>query len=352
MKNLKFISFLMLIASSLIFVQCTHESVPGPQGVAGIDGINGINGIDGKDGKDGAASCTECHSDSHRLPIESSYPYSAHANQTIMYNGMTLAEYANQSFFGGSCTQCHTNEGYIDYMNTGATNPGSYANPTRIDCKTCHDKHGTFDFENDGYDFALRNFAPTTLITDPTYTIDFGDKSNNCASCHQPRTAPPVDDGTGMFAVTSSRWGPHHGPQSTLLEGIQGAEIAGSEAYPGIGTATHRTGSSCTNCHMGADSGADDGEHTFKPTSTACTTCHPGGAPGEVDGLAANMTNLAALLEGIGIVHDGHPVEGDYTISQAEAAWNYLLIIEDSSNGVHNPAYAKALIKNSIEVLN
>jgi len=350
MKNLKSISLLILIASSLMFVQCTHESVPGPQGVAGIDGLDGI---DGTAGKDGTASCVSCHSAEHRLPIESSYPYSGHANQTIMYNGMTLAEYANQSFFGGSCTQCHTNEGYIDYMTTGVTNPESYANPTRIDCMTCHDKHSTFDFENDGNDYALRNFEPTTLITDPNYTIDFGDKSNNCASCHQPRTAPPIDDGSGMFAVTSSHWGPHHGPQSTLLEGIQGAEVAGSEAYPGIGSATHRSGSSCTTCHMGASSGPDDeGLHSFNPTTTACTTCHPGGAPSEVEGLAANMANLAVLLEDIGIVHDGHPVEGDYTITQAEAAWNYLLIMEDKSNGVHNPAYAKALIKNSIEVLN
>ena len=64
------------------------------------------------------------------------------------------------------------------------------------------------------------------------------------------------------------------------------------------------------------------------------------------------MTNLAGLLEDIGIVHEGHPVVGTYTLTQAEAAWNYLLIMEDSSNGVHNPSYTKALIKNSIEVLN
>ena len=330
----------MLIATSLIFVQCTHESVAGPQGVAGIDGINGIDGIDGKDG---AASCTDCHSNTHRLPIESSYPYSGHASgSTVAFAGSRAA-----------CAQCHSNEGYIDYMTHGTTNPAGYANPTRIDCNTCHDKHGTFDFENDGHDYALRNFAPTTLITDPNYTIDFGDKSNNCTSCHQPRTAPPVDDGTGMFTVTSSNWGPHNGPQSTLLEGIQGAEIAGSEAYPAIGTARHRTGSSCTSCHMGASSGPDDeGLHSFNPTSTACTTCHSNGAPSEVAGLADDIANLVGLLENIGIVHEGNPVAGNYTIIQAEAAWNYLLIMEDKSKGVHNPAYAKALIKNSIEVLN
>ena len=52
-----------------------------------------------------------------------------------------------------------------------------------------------------------------------------------------------------------------------------------------------------------------------------------------------------------GIIHDGHPQPGTYTITQAQAAWNYLTVVEDQSNGVHNPAYTKALIKNSIEAL-
>jgi hypothetical protein len=310
--------------------------------VAGLDGIDGSNGVDGIDGVDGAASCTDCHSDTHREPIESSYPYSGHAAGAAVGYAGTRA----------GCAQCHSNEGYIDYMTHGATNPEGYANPTRIDCHTCHDKHGTFDFENDGYDYALRNFAPTILIVDPNYTIDFGDKSNTCASCHQPRTAPPTDiDGNGMFAVSSSHWGPHHGPQSTLLEGIQGAEIVGSEGYPGVASSTHRKESSCVECHMGEDSGNNDGLHSWIATSTACTSCHGNAVP-EVEGLAADMEELGHLLEEVGIVHDGHPVVGDYTITQAEAAWNYLLIMEDSSNGIHNPAYAKALIKNSIEVLN
>ena len=48
MRDLRFFSFLMLIASSLIFIQCTHDEHYGPQGEAGIDGIDGV---------DGTASC-------------------------------------------------------------------------------------------------------------------------------------------------------------------------------------------------------------------------------------------------------------------------------------------------------
>lgn len=340
----------MLFAISFLTIQCTHDEPEA--GKDGKDGIDGMDGIDGIDGVDGAISCESCHSNSHRDPIESSFLYSSHFDQTIMYDGRTLAEYTNQSFFRGSCAKCHISQGYIEYNTLGMTDTNGYTNPEHISCTTCHDKHSTFDFEDDGHDFALRNFDPVTLITDPSYTIDYAGTSNNCAQCHQPRTAPPMDDGSGMFAVTSTHWGPHHGPQSTLLEGIQGAEIEGSEAYPGIGSARHRTGSSCVSCHMGETTGGIDGQHTFKPTETTCTSCHRSGTPSEVAGLEEDMESLSVLLEGIGIVHDGHPVEGTYTIKQAEAAWNYLLIMEDSSDGIHNPAYAKALVKNSIEVLN
>jgi hypothetical protein len=50
----------------------------------------------------------------------------------------------------------------------------------------------------------------------------------------------------------------------------------------------------------------------------------------------------------VGIVHDGHPVKGLFDLKDAEAAWNYLFILEDKSKGIHNPDYAKSIIKNSI----
>ena len=63
------------------------------------------------------------------------------------------------------------------------------------------------------------------------------------------------------------------------------------------------------------------------------------------------------ILEVHGIIHDGHPNTGSfgqgatYTILEAQAAWNYLFIMEDNSGGVHNPTYAKALVRNSVEAL-
>ena len=38
-------------------------------------------------------------------------------------------------------------------------------------------------------------------------------------------------------------------------------------------------------------------------------------------------------------------------LKEAQAAWNFALLREDRSKGIHNPNYAKALIANSIEAL-
>ena len=373
MKRISKLCYLIIVTSSLMLTSCTSEYTP----IAGIDGVDGVDGVDGA-----AAECVACHSNSHREPIYAAYLESFHSK------GLTEGA-VNYAGARSSCARCHSSEGFRDFMDNGFVNPTGYyglsepelvindndtpddpsddypevdeygvpiysnnpvpvVNP--ITCVTCHDTHISFDFENDGNDYALRGLAPVALITDGTI-IDYGNHSNNCINCHQPRRTGPTDDGTGNFRITSSHWGPHHGPQATLLEGIQGVLIAGSEGYPGSGTAAHRTGSSCVNCHMGDTESEDPAGHAFIPSDNNCIECHTDGAPSEVAGLEADMTTLAGLLETAGAVHDGHPVAGTYPIEVAEAAWNYLFILEDASKGIHNPVYAKALIKNAIEAL-
>lgn len=346
MKNLKLLSFLMILASSLMFIQCTSDPIDGSQGIAGIDGIDGVDGADGVDGVNGTASCVACHSESHRTPIEASYKLSGHAEGgAVGYAGRRE-----------DCTRCHSNEGYINYI-TGKP-AVAIANPTPVSCTTCHNKHSTFDFENDGQDYALRNIDPVTLdLTDVTYTINYADASNSCVSCHQPRSKAPIDDDNdGLYLQDNGRFYPHYGGQSTMLEGIQGAIIAnGSTAYPAVGSAAHRTGASCTTCHMGTSTDGLAGSHTFKAsfTSAACKTCHTT-VPTEVAGLAADMATLHTKLVELGLIlEDGSTIVQTTTIpfKTAQALWNYKTVEEDHSHGVHNPKYAKALIKNALEVV-
>jgi len=352
MKNLKLIGFMMMLASSFLFINCTSDPVEGPSGTAGIDGIDGLDGLDS------TADCRSCHSNEHRDPIKDAFALSVHAaGATVAYAGGRA-----------SCSRCHSDEGYVNYM-TGKS-AVDIASPSAISCNTCHDSHRSFDFENDGNDFALRNIEPVkleltgdkdddgNLIAASVYVIDYGNTSNNCVSCHQPRSKAPIDeDNDGLYLQANSRFYPHYGGQSTMLEGIQGAIIAGgSTAYPEVGTAGHRTGASCVTCHMGASSDGLSGSHTYEPSFSApiCTTCHETGVPTEVSGLAADMATLHTKLFDLGLIkEDGSTIVQTTTIpfKTAQALWNYKTVEEDHSHGVHNPKYAKALIKNALEVV-
>jgi len=356
MKNLKLIGFLILIASSFMFVQCTTDSIQGPPGADGIDGIDGTDGIDGIDGI-GAEGCIACHSNSHTDPIHDAYTSSGHSSGFSWKYG-----YAATST---SCAQCHNNQGYIDYLSKNFTidgvqsvNPDGYTAMNAVTCNGCHSDHRSFDFENDGNDFALRNIDPVDLVIDPSISIDFKNDSdplglsNSCTTCHQPRNSYPVPGGTDPIEITSSRYGPHYGPQSTLVEGIMGANIPGPEGYPGVASSTHRTGSSCTSCHMSESSDNSKGGHTWLPSEESCSTCHGSSAPSESSDFTSDMATLKQQLVDLGVLlEDNSVVPGTYPSIQAQAVWNYRTILGDKSNGVHNPKYIKALLKNSIEAL-
>lgn len=365
MKNLKLTALLMILATSLLFIQCTSDVITGPEGIAGIDGVDGVDGVGGVDGVDGTAECIVCHNTETKEHAEATYLLSVHAKQTMHettdINGgamnLTTSDYTNRT----GCVECHTSGGYIDKMNgmplaTGdgvaAFDPAYPAGKQAITCTTCHDKHSTFDFANDGYDFALRQGLMAVNLTAPNanYTIDMG-SSNTCVNCHQPRGIVP----TTATVKLSSRFGPHHGPQSTLLEGIQGAEIAGAVAYPVVGSAAHRTGASCTTCHMGEPSSATahDGLHSWHPTASTCLTCHTGGAPAGVAGYDADMATLQGLLVTKGAFSTTTDAFTSNTVDLivAQAAWNFAVLREDRSKGIHNPNYTKALLKNSIDAI-
>lgn len=377
MRRHKFFGILMLMVSGLLFVQCTSDlDIPDP--IPGPAGQDGIDGIDGQDGVSGTASCVSCHNNTLRGEIAASFDLSAHGSGSI---GFAEGRGGDP---GNVCAQCHGSEGFIDWVTIGAADTLGYANPTTINCSTCHSNHRTFDFENDGPDYALRNPDPTELSLAPAISVDFGDASNNCILCHQPRNSYEIPNlnADGTYVINSSRFGPHHSPQATMLEGVLGAEIPGAESYPARASVTHRTASSCVQCHMGESNVASVGGHSWNPVEESCIECH-GSVPGEASGYTTDMATLLELLrnvEGVAFEVDaeGDPVfdvdgnfiptdsvvvgiiqagsesstnSGIFSDVAAMAAWNYKTALEDQSRGIHNPAYTKALIKNSIEAL-
>jgi hypothetical protein len=355
MKKPNFIGLLMMVASSMLFIQCTSDPIAGPPGVDGKDGVDGIDGIDGSDAA--TASCVACHSNSFRDPIRDAYAMSFHATSGLERFGNRGDDPDDPDPLAQRCSRCHTNEGFIDYAQGGllAVSSVGYSGATAITCATCHNVHRSFDFENDGNDFALRKIDPVTLETFPDYTIDLGGHSNLCVNCHQPRDlSPPTDNGLGLDSITNTRFGPHHSPQSTIFEGIQLVLVAGSEAIPGVGTSEHRQQASCVICHMGETTDGTDGSHTFIPTLNACIQCHPGTTSFDRNDVQTEVTALLDELEGLlfteGVVDaDGSSIIGLYPIKTVNAYWNWKSVSEDGSKGIHNPDYIRAILKNSIE---
>ncbi len=379
MRRHKFFGLLMLLLSGFLFVQCTSEY---PEAIVGPPGQDGRDGIDGQDGVSGTASCVSCHNNTLRGEIAAAFDISSHnnteENEAAGNSHGTVTRSGRQS-----CAQCHGEQGYIEFIETGMV-AADFPNQTPISCATCHSFHRTFDFENDGPDYALRAPDAKDLLLAPSVVIDFEGSSNVCISCHQPRPsyAIPELNADGTYVISSSRFGPHHGPQSTMLEGVLGAEIPGSEAYPARGSASHRTGSSCVQCHMGESNVASVGGHSWNPVEETCIECH-GAVPGEANGYSADLATLLDLLRNVeGVAYEvdaeGDPVfdaEGNFIPTDsvvvgiiransedrtntgifsdvaAMAAWNYKTALEDQSRGIHNPGYTKALLKNSIEAL-
>ncbi len=367
MKNFKLLSLLMVLVSAFLFIQCTSDPIPGLPGANGTNGTNGIDGVDGS-----AAVCISCHSNEHRDVIQAQYDISVHGTETTMYDGRKLSQYGNRA----NCAACHTNQGFADRFTLGdidLVGPYSTTSNQAISCSGCHDDvsgHRSFDFANDGNDYALRTLDPVQLIIDPTTSLDMKNDSdllgysNTCVNCHQPRTPAPVANAFGNYKVGSSHWGPHHGPQGTFLYGIGGAILPG--AMPAIGDAPHAKGASCIACHMGEPAAADDGGHTWGPTANACLKCHDAEPEASeimnVSGVTLDALRATLLTElqtkgldstGTKYIFDatGKLQTGVYPVKVSQAAFNYILLNEDRSNGIHNPEYALDLAQNSIDAL-
>jgi formate-dependent nitrite reductase cytochrome c552 subunit len=282
----------------------------------------------------------------------------------LQWSMSTHAIGGNYERNGTSCAPCHTSQGFKEVVETGAMETAAdIADPSNINCYTCHFIHDTYTVD----DWGLRTTDPVTLWIDESITLDLGN-ANLCANCHQPRSSyeiPDVNNPDGTYEVTSSRFGPHHGPQSTVLTG-NAFYMVGS-GYSNSMHADIENG--CIQCHMAEPYGSQGGGHTFSMTyeyhgdlavwAAGCLECH-----GDEDALheeveeweaefEALATELGTLLfkEGI-ITETGSAVPGTYTNRVAGACWNFrTLTIEDRSKGMHNPKMAKKILENSIASL-
>lgn len=363
---MKKISYLLSISALAIFsLVVLFPACEGPVGPAGKDGTNGTNGTNGLNGKDANAFCVKCHNAAMFSAVEAQFETSKHAE------GETWAGDGNRN----PCAMCHSYQGFKETKLTGRDTVAVVPPiPVPLQCDACHDFHGTLD-SVDFPNYALGHTEPISLLyNNHASTIDFGNSSNACAYCHQPRPRgtdfPVPTTGEKEYKVTTNRWGPHYGTQSVILNGTDGWEYAGSMAY----TSTNHKGlATCAECHMADGEGTLTGGHTWRIASAdgtkvnvnGCTKCHAGATTTDINGKQTEITGLLNQLgdrlialkllnpaDHLALVYNKEPGKmTPWTAKEAGAFFNYKLVSADRSMGVHNYKYTKALLVNSLEAI-
>ena len=347
--------FAILVVGALILSSC--EGPVGPMGPAGSDGTDGTNGVDGTDGTDGVAGnavCLDCHTLDVKAAVNDLWAASLHGTSQQFYPGSpTTVAYA-----GGrnDCAKCHSAEGFIETVWTGLDSTATgFSLPTGIRCKACHDFHPSLDFENEP-NSAIRQTMPVTLIAGGDVVEFDNDESNLCMACHQSRENPADDSTPTAIVEVEGHYGPHHGPQANFINGLGGYEF---------GTVTSVVGGGphdCLSCHMGEVVGDTIGGHTWVADVEGCAECHATDVEDNMTEIHDLLGDLQVALFTAGMVDaSGHAFESDdeavppivieYESDSVGALWNFLLIEEDMSDGIHNYDYAKALLEASIDAL-
>lgn len=323
----------VLLGLFVVATSCTKE---GPAGPAGEDGVNGT------------VNCVKCHDNSQEIFAKS--------NQ---WAASTHALGGNYERNGTDCAPCHTSQGFREVLTTGAMATATdISNPNPPNCYTCHNIHETYTES----DWDLANTDAVEFWIDGTVS-DQG-TANMCIGCHQsrPLTIPDPTKPNDSTSITSPYWGPHHGPQGPMFAGVSGYEVG--TGYTNS-QHTNMVDNSCVDCHMADPYGTQAGGHVMSMTymyhghdavwQEGCKSCHTDASALEtkieVTQLAIEtlLDSLAGYLKAEGVMStSGSPVPGKYTNKWAGAMYNYKFISEDRSNGVHNYAYSKKLLENTI----
>lgn len=326
------------------------------EGDEGPLGPIGPQGPIGPTGENGAQNCMNCHGNSQLITAK-----------LFQWETSVHATGGNFDHNAPNCAICHTSQGFLERIATGATTTSApIEDPLPQNCYTCHQIHRTYTEA----DWAFTQQDPVTLWVGGQ-TLDFG-KANLCISCHQSRPyTPALPDATtgGVVNITNSRYGPHHGPQGEMLPGINGYEVAGPLPYENSAHTlllANNVKHACIVCHMGPAQGTASGGHTFRVISedgdlnvAACIECHTdddilldlvADRQGQIEARLEEL-KLALIARGLLNPTTDLAITGSFEGHEAGALFNYRFVQEDNSRGVHNFKYANALLVNSIAAM-
>lgn len=238
------------------------------------------------------------------------------------------------------CNTCHTGQGFVTaQINKQPYTPAEHYQTQT--CATCHDPHSA---ANPGQ---LRAVG-TAKVTSGT-TKDWG-LGAQCAMCHNERR--DAANVKSQVEKSFSR-GPHEGTSADMLAGT------GAYEYPGItfGDSAHTAAAkdACVTCHV--NPGAN---HKFEPQLAACQTCHGANfssfdvaAKGDYDG-NGKVESVQKEVAGLMALVAAQLPAGEWTNNpkldtkaKRAAAYNYLFVERDRSEGVHNTTYAVQLLQGA-----
>lgn len=328
-----------------------------------------------------AETCGTCHEGAHH-PFYEEWQQSMHAKMDENSHAWTNA----------GCQPCHSGAGFVAAYDPEESNLFTEAgdNPMNLTCGACHDSH---DATNPGQ---LRTVAAVTLVESNGQedgggmTVEGHGAGQLCVQCHHARHAPVNADGD-QITEGDAHFGPHHSTQADAVYGQTGYELVNATFnYNSSGHGLIEN--ACATCHVNqiafgtfAPDSAYTG-HTFEPRVEACAKCHgtitdfndimarkdydnDGDVEGiqeEVDGLlnvlaakmvAADTTSDHHLMgteanpDPSAIVDSLDATDGITTplaVKLRKAGWNLTYVLNDGSQGVHNPAYIIELLQQSI----
>ncbi|MEW6510068.1 MAG: FlgD immunoglobulin-like domain containing protein [Bacteroidota bacterium] len=317
--------------------------------------------------------CDPCHTSSGKHSIGLRYAESAHAK---------LVEGSHTS--RTSCFPCHSGKAFVKWTNNKA-NPGYDTTtvgglPTEsndgnipISCSTCHDPH-TLELRTTSLDSLRNGYIPPANI---------GGEGKLCMNCHNARYSVKAKVTTkAPYYGFSDRFGPHYNGQADIYYGSNGYHY-GDATLTGIMTHGSLT-DGCVTCHMVRGMNASSPtqpSHTMhmtdsldNPTASglkACEPCHgtltsyddvKAGADydgdGTIEGFQSELQGLLDKLknrlpkdsagEPVTRMSDSLLVKNQPKVVQD--LWNYYLVKNDGSHGIHNPKYAVALLQKALGI--
>ena len=291
------------------------------------------------------------------------------------FDPVAKAEYFHNAVISASCVKCHDSEWFVKIQVKGEKQPAANLEKPAQYGHTCSTCHSIDDATN------ILRLNLVGNVTLPAYkdVVDAG-ISATCMSCHNNRYEKPEER-----AVTTYR-GSHGGPQADMLAGKSGISYGKK-----LESSSHFTAveNKCVGCHM-ADTPAKGkpghdlvGEHSFSMKSdngtpdnpkddvqnvAVCQKCHAGvtsfdfpvgedfDGDGKFEGVQTEVKGMLAILANA-LPHNDKGVvtiPSDLTLTTPEQRmvnYNYTLVNNDKSYGVHNLKYAVSLLRASYKAL-